>query len=37
MARPYDSQAKPIFNRYAPKDVMYSGWVGDQDPTFKGL
>lgn len=37
MARPVDSQAKPLFNRYAPRDVMFSGWVGDQDPTFQGL
>ena len=27
----------PIFLDYSPKRVMYSGWVGDDDPTFEGL
>ena len=27
----------PIFMDFSPKRVMYSGWVGDDDPTFKGL
>ena len=27
----------PIFLRFSPKHVMYSGWVGDDDPTFEGL
>ena len=25
------------FLEYSPKNVMFSGWVGDQDPTFYGL
>jgi hypothetical protein len=25
------------FLTYSPKNVMFSGWVGDQDPTFEGL
>ena len=25
------------FLEYSPKNVMFSGWVGDQDPTFDGL
>ncbi len=37
MARPVDSQAKPLFNRYAPRDVVLAGWVGDQDGDFRGL
>lgn len=23
--------------KFSPKYVMFSGWVGDQDPTFAGL
>ena len=26
-----------IYLDYSPLNVMYSGWVGDQDPDFKGL
>jgi alpha-glucosidase (family GH31 glycosyl hydrolase) len=36
MARPVDSW-KFIYIEFAPKDVMFSGWVGDQDPTFDGM
>jgi alpha-D-xyloside xylohydrolase len=25
------------FLEYSPKNVMFAGWVGDQDPTFEGL
>jgi Glycosyl hydrolases family 31 TIM-barrel domain len=31
-ARPVD-----LFWSFAPHDTMFSGWVGDQDPTFDGL
>ena len=27
----------PIFLDFSPQRVMYSGWVGDNDPTFGGL
>ena len=27
----------PIFLDFSPRYVMYSGWVGDNDPTFNGL
>lgn len=36
MARPVDSYDF-IYWDFAPNDVMFSGWVGDQDPTFDGL
>lgn len=41
-SRPVDSLSNlplnlSIFLPYSPKDVMFSGWVGDQDPTFEGL
>ena len=41
-SRPVDSLSNLPFNlsiflEYSPKDVMFSGWVGDQDPTFEGL
>jgi alpha-glucosidase (family GH31 glycosyl hydrolase) len=36
MARPVDSY-KFIYWSFAPRDVVFSGWVGDQDPTFDGL
>jgi alpha-glucosidase (family GH31 glycosyl hydrolase) len=32
MARPVDA-----YWSFAPRDVVFSGWVGDQDPTFAGL
>eukprot|EP01105_Mastigella_eilhardi_P021888 TRINITY_DN533_c0_g1_i1.p1 TRINITY_DN533_c0_g1~~TRINITY_DN533_c0_g1_i1.p1 ORF type:complete len:417 (+),score=66.11 TRINITY_DN533_c0_g1_i1:679-1929(+) len=32
MARPVDSEWS-----FAPHDVMFSGWVGDDDPAFNGL
>jgi len=38
MSRPVDSYAPlGIYWDFSPLDVMYSGWVGDQDPTFSGL
>jgi len=36
MSRPVDSSGPEKLN-YSPRYVMYSGWVGDQDPTFSGL
>lgn len=27
----------PVYLDFSPKRVMYSGWVGDDDPTFDGL
>jgi len=37
MARPVDSFVNMIYMNFAPRDVVFSGWVGDQDPTFEGL
>jgi hypothetical protein len=37
MARPVDSQVNGIYLTYAPKYVMFSGWVGDQYATPTGL
>lgn len=34
--RPVDSLG-PLYLEFAPRDVVWSGWVGDQDPTFEGL
>ena len=31
------SRFGPIFLDFSPHRVMYSGWVGDNDPTFEGL
>ncbi|CAI8035554.1 Myogenesis-regulating glycosidase [Geodia barretti] len=36
MSRPADGFG-PIFLDFSPHYVMYSGWVGDDDPTFDGL
>jgi alpha-glucosidase (family GH31 glycosyl hydrolase) len=36
MARPVDGMYH-IYLNFAPRDVVFSGWVGDQDPTFDGL
>jgi alpha-glucosidase (family GH31 glycosyl hydrolase) len=36
MSRPVDSYG-PIYWQFSPRDVVLSGWVGDQDPTFDGL
>lgn len=39
-ARPIDNYGFDIgsdFAAFAPKDITYSGWVGDQDATFDGL
>lgn len=36
MSRPYDSfpvdTEDGIYLQYSPRNVVYSGWVGDQDP-----
>jgi alpha-glucosidase (family GH31 glycosyl hydrolase) len=42
MSRPVDSfqvskGQVSAFLPFSPKYVMFSGWVGDQDPTFDGL
>jgi alpha-glucosidase (family GH31 glycosyl hydrolase) len=37
MARPVDNFENLIYLDYAPHDVMFSGWVGDQDGTWKGI
>lgn len=37
MARPMDSFHEKVFYPYAPKYVMFSGWVGDQDASPGGL
>jgi hypothetical protein len=42
-SRPVDSPSGllpfnlSVFLAYSPRYVMFSGWVGDQDPTFDGL
>jgi len=36
MSRPVDSYP-PVYWDFSPRDVVFSGWVGDQDPTFSGL
>ncbi|ELR16305.1 glycosyl hydrolase, family 31 protein [Acanthamoeba castellanii str. Neff] len=36
MSRPVDSWGD-IYRSFSPRDVVFSGWVGDQDPTFDGL
>src|SRR5690554_903154 len=36
MARPVDSWEVVYWN-FAPHDVMFSGWVGDQLPTWEGM
>ena len=36
MSRPVDSYG-PIYWSFSPHYVMFSGWVGDQDPDFSGL
>ena len=37
-ARPVDSYGIPIWGpSFAPRDVNFAGWVGDQDPTWGGL
>ena len=37
MARPVDSFQGKVFLGYAPKYVMFSGWVGDQDNNADGF
>ncbi len=36
-SRPTDSLGNWIYLNYSPRSVSFSGWVGDQDPTFAGL
>ncbi|MCC6157419.1 MAG: hypothetical protein IT350_05150 [Deltaproteobacteria bacterium] len=36
-ARPVDSYALPWGPDFAPHDVSFAGWVGDQDPDWNGL
>uniref|UniRef100_A0A6B2L112 DUF5110 domain-containing protein n=1 Tax=Arcella intermedia TaxID=1963864 RepID=A0A6B2L112_9EUKA len=37
MSRPVDSFDSIVYLSFSPRDVVFSGWVGDQDPTFDGL
>ncbi len=37
MSRPVDSVDGVFHWSFSPHDVLMAGWVGDQDPTFKGL
>eukprot|EP01100_Stratorugosa_tubuloviscum_P007366 TRINITY_DN3076_c0_g1_i1.p1 TRINITY_DN3076_c0_g1~~TRINITY_DN3076_c0_g1_i1.p1 ORF type:complete len:621 (-),score=259.19 TRINITY_DN3076_c0_g1_i1:60-1853(-) len=37
MSRPVDSFADILYWPFSPRDVVFSGWVGDQDPTFSGM
>lgn len=40
MSRPVDcllDQVSKVCQPFSPKDVMFSGWVGDDDATFNGL
>jgi len=37
LSRPFDSYGLPAGLVFAPRDVLASGWVGDQDPTFPGM
>lgn len=37
MARPVDGFQSKLFLGYAPKYVMFSGWVGDQENTVEGF
>lgn len=37
MARPVDSYQSKLYLGYAPKYVMFSGWVGDQHNTVEGF
>jgi alpha-glucosidase (family GH31 glycosyl hydrolase) len=32
-----DSLNNWVYLRFSPRSVSFSGWVGDQDPTFAGL
>ena len=34
---PHSYAPAGIYLDYSPPNVMYAGWVGDQDPDFKGL
>lgn len=36
-ARPCDSYGTPICLQFAPRDVMHSGWVGDQKGNWDGI
>ena len=37
MARPVDNWDELLFVNYAPNDVMFSGWVGDQHGDWNGI
>jgi len=37
MARPVDSFDNILYLEFAPRDVVFSGWTGDADPTFAGM
>lgn len=37
MARPVDNFEQLLYVKYAPKDVMFSGWVGDQTGNWDGI
>lgn len=37
MARPVDSWDDTLYWQFQPRYSSFSGWVGDQDPTFGGL
>lgn len=28
---------RQVYLGFSPRNVVFSGWVGDQDPTFEGL
>ena len=36
-SRPVDSYKNDLYWKFSPRYVSFSGWVGDQDPTFGGL
>ena len=36
-SRPVDSFKNELYWKFSPRAVSFSGWVGDQDPTFAGL
>ncbi len=36
-ARPVDNAGLPFDMTYAKRDINFAGWVGDQDPTWRGM
>ncbi len=36
-SRPVDSLSNKVYMDFSPRYATFSGWVGDQDPTFSGL